>query len=81
MHQQHNYAAGIKETCFEIYTKQVPCPLDLPLLNISICQSVSKYHYVEMFIFTWQLYHQQMLLLRLNVARIEVSFLMHCIIT
>ena len=30
------------ETYFEIYTKQVSCPLALPLLNISNCQSVLK---------------------------------------
>ena len=28
-------ATEIKETYFEIYTKQVSCPLALPLLNIS----------------------------------------------
>ena len=33
----------IKETYFEIYTKQVSCPLSLPLLNISNCQPVLKY--------------------------------------
>ena len=30
----------IKETYFEIYTKQVSCPLALPLLNISNCPSI-----------------------------------------
>ena len=34
------YVTGIKETYFEIYTKQVSCQLALPLLNISNCQSV-----------------------------------------
>ena len=43
MYQQHNYVAKIKETYFEIYTKQESCPLALPLLNISNCQSVLKY--------------------------------------
>ena len=28
------YVTEIKETYFEIYTKQVSCPLALPLLNI-----------------------------------------------
>ena len=37
------HVSEIKETCFEIYTKQVSCPLALPLLNISNCQSVLKY--------------------------------------
>ena len=37
----------IKETYFEIYTKQVACPLALPLLNISNWQSVlNTCHYV-----------------------------------
>ena len=34
------YVTEIKETYFEIYTEQVSCPLALPLLNISNCQSV-----------------------------------------
>ena len=38
VYQQH--VTEIKETYFEIYTKQVSCPLALPLLNISNCQSV-----------------------------------------
>ena len=33
----------IKETYFEVYTKQVSCPLALPLLNISNYQSVLQY--------------------------------------
>ena len=37
------YVTDIKETYSEIYTKQVSCPLALPLLNISNCQSVLKY--------------------------------------
>ena len=37
------YATEIKETDFEKDTKQVSCPLALPLLNISNCQSVLKY--------------------------------------
>ena len=37
------YVTEIKGPYFEIYTKQVPCPLALPLLNISSCQSVLKY--------------------------------------
>ena len=32
----------IKETYLEIYNKQVSCPLALPLLNISNCESVLK---------------------------------------
>ena len=40
---QTTYVTEIKETFFEIYTKQVSCPLALPLLNISNCQSVLKY--------------------------------------
>ena len=43
MYQQHNSVTEIKETFFEIYTKQVSCSLALPLLNISNCQSVLKY--------------------------------------
>ena len=48
------YAAEIKETNFEIYTEQVSCPLAVPLLNISNCQSVLKYLslYGKLFIFT-----------------------------
>ena len=37
------YVTEIKETYFEIYTKQVPCPLAPPFLNISNCLSVLKY--------------------------------------
>ena len=37
------YVTKIKETYFEIYTKQVACPLALPLLNISNCQLVLKH--------------------------------------
>ena len=43
MYQQHMLLSEIKETYFEIYTKQVSCPLSLSLLNISNCQSVLKY--------------------------------------
>ena len=44
MYQQHMLLKlNIKETYFEIYTKQVSCPLALSLLNISNCQSVLKY--------------------------------------
>ena len=38
-----SHVTEIKEIYFEIYTKQVSCPLALPLLNISNCQSVLKY--------------------------------------
>ena len=37
------YVTEIKEIYFEIYTKQESCPLALPLLNTSNCQSVLKY--------------------------------------
>ena len=48
------YVTEIKEIYFEIYTKQESCPLALPLLNISNCQSVLKYLslYSKLFIFT-----------------------------
>ena len=36
------YVTVIKETYFEIYSKQVSCPLASPLLNILNCQSVYK---------------------------------------
>ena len=32
-----------EENYLEIYIFQVPCPLSLPLLNISNCKSVLKY--------------------------------------
>ena len=38
-----SYVTEIKETYFEIYTKQVSCLLAVSLLNISNCQSVLKY--------------------------------------
>ena len=34
------YVTEIKETYFEMYIYQEPCPLTMPLLNNSICQSV-----------------------------------------
>ena len=34
------YVTDKKENYFEIYTYQVSCPLSLPLLNFSNCQSV-----------------------------------------
>ena len=65
MFNKQHYVTEIKETYFEIYTKQglcqlalllkkVSCQLALPLLNISNCQSVLKYLslYGKLFIFT-----------------------------
>ena len=47
------YVAENKETYFKIYTKQVLCPLALPLLSIPKCQLVLKYLslYSKLFIF------------------------------
>ena len=42
MYQLH-MLLKLKKPIFEIHTKQVSCPLALPLLNISNCQSVLKY--------------------------------------
>ena len=43
MYQQHMLVISEnKETYFEIYNKQVACPLALSLLNILNCQSVLK---------------------------------------
>ena len=39
------YFAEIKKN-IEIYTKQVSCPLTLPLLTISNCQTVLKYLFI-----------------------------------
>ena len=51
---QTTYGTEIKEIYFEIYTEQVSCPLALPLLNISNCQSVLEYVslYSKLIIFT-----------------------------
>ena len=48
------YDTKIKDTYFEIYTKQVSCPLALPPLNISNCKSVLEYLslYHKLFIYS-----------------------------
>ena len=51
------YVTEINETYFEIYTKQVSCPVTF-LFYISNCHSVLKYLYLycKLFIFTCQIY-------------------------
>ena len=52
-----------EENYLEIFIFQVSCPLSLPLLNISNCQSVLEYLslYCKLFMFVWQLHVYQSL--------------------
>ena len=54
MYQQMYVTEIRKPILKKIYTKQVSCPLALPLLNILKCQSVLEYLtlYGKLFIFT-----------------------------
>ena len=58
-----------EENYLEIYIFQVSCPLSLPPLNITICQSVLKF--LSLFIFAWQLY----LLIRVHELHLFANLL------
>ena len=80
MNQYH--VTEIKDTNFEIHTKQLSCSLALPFLNISNCQSVlNTCHYMETCLYLQYSYTTNFDFMNYAFAKLVITWLYILLIT